>query len=264
MSRHLLIFLLCHLLSSQTFAADSLEQLVHRASSLKLSLFGDELLQPEQAFEFSATVKNANTLYVNWEIAANYYLYREKIKLELKNANGVKLGDYSIPNGLPKHDEVFGQVEIFSEGVDFDVPLLRESSSTQTVTLQASFQGCAERGVCYPPMTKETVLELPISQQLSALSELDVKQSVPFDMSETLKLGLLGCALIIFSVQLNALDLLPENRTHKQKLYKGVGVVMLIYGVLLLIGASLGNSDFLQPLHARATRVSVINANEGK
>ena len=63
-----------------------------------------------------------------------------------------------MPNGLPKNDEAFGKVEIFYEGLNFDVPLLRENSGEQTLTLVASFQGCADRGVCYPPMTKEVTL----------------------------------------------------------------------------------------------------------
>lgn len=158
--------------------AKSLEEMVLSASEVKLNLFADELLQPEQAFEFSVSIKDGNTLYVNWEIAPNYYLYREKIKLELRNANGVSLGDYSIPNGLPKNDEAFGKVEIFYEGLNFDVPLLRENSGEQTLTLVASFQGCADRGVCYPPMTKEVMLNLPVAQTVSALpQEMESEQS---------------------------------------------------------------------------------------
>ncbi len=165
MLRPALIFLVTSaLFSSPTFAADSLDQLVRNAAALKLNLFGDELLQPEQAFEFSASVKNSNTLYVNWEIAPNYYLYREKIKLELVDAKGVKLGNFTIPKGTPKHDEAFGKVEIFSGDLHFNVPLIRENNTAQTVTLRASFQGCAERGVCYPPMKKDMALELPSSK----------------------------------------------------------------------------------------------------
>lgn len=149
------------LLSLPAMAADSLDQLVRNAAALKLNLFGDELLKPEEAFEFSASVKNGNTLSVNWEIAPNYYLYREKIKLELLDAKGVKLGKFEIPKGTPKHDEAFGNVEIFSGTLNFDVPLIRENKSKQTVSLLAYFQGCATRGVCYPPMKKEIVLELP-------------------------------------------------------------------------------------------------------
>lgn len=161
MLRFSLIFLTVLILSSSpTFATDSLDQLVRNAAALKLNLFGNELLKPEEAFEFSATIKNENTLSVNWEIAPTYYLYREKIKLELVDASGVKLGDFSIPKGLPKHDEAFGNVEIFSGNLHFDVPLIRENNAAKTVTLRASFQGCAERGVCYPPMKKDVILLL--------------------------------------------------------------------------------------------------------
>lgn len=146
--------------SSSTFAADSLDQLVRNVAALKLNLFSNELLKPEEAFEFSANVKDENTIYVSWEIAPSYYLYREKIKLELVDANGVKLGNFTIPKGTPKHDEAFGNVEIFSGDLHFNVPLIRDNKTTKTLTLRASFQGCAERGVCYPPMKKDVLLTL--------------------------------------------------------------------------------------------------------
>lgn len=192
MSRYFLIFLTIFAFNSPTFAADSLEQLVKNAAALKLNLFGDELLQPEQAFKFSANVKNGNTIYVNWEIAPNYYLYREKIKLELLNSDGVKLGDYTIPNGLPKHDEAFGDVQIFSEDLNFNVPLQREDHGTQTVKLRAYFQGCAERGVCYPPMTKDVMLDLPVAHQLEALPDV-----VP---AKNKNIGLPMTILLLFSI----------------------------------------------------------------
>ncbi|MDD5214914.1 MAG: protein-disulfide reductase DsbD N-terminal domain-containing protein [Methylococcales bacterium] len=174
MSRFVLVFLTIFSFNASIFADDSLEQLVRNVAAAKLNVFGEQLLEPEQAFEFSASVKNGNTLYVNWEIAPTYYLYREKIKLELVNSEGTKLNDYFVPNGLPKQDEAFGKVEIFSESLHFDVPLLREDHGKQTVKLRAYFQGCAERGVCYPPMSKDVMLDLPVAHELEALSETNV------------------------------------------------------------------------------------------
>ena len=43
----------------------------------------DKLLPPDQAFQFSANVKDANTLHVDWQIAPGYYLYRERFKFAL-------------------------------------------------------------------------------------------------------------------------------------------------------------------------------------
>ncbi|MGR9012133.1 MAG: protein-disulfide reductase DsbD [Gammaproteobacteria bacterium] len=144
---------------------DPVKQLLKGNQSLKLNLFEDELLLPDRAFEFFASVKDDHTLHINWHIAEGYYLYREKIQLQLVNADGVKLGSYDIPRGAPKQDEAFGLVETFHNELDFDLPLIRSGTSAQTITLQAKYQGCADRGVCYPPMSKNIDLALPVARQ---------------------------------------------------------------------------------------------------
>ena len=50
----------------------------------------------------------------------------KKIQLELINADGNQLGNYSIPRGTPAHDEEFGQVEIFHDELGFDVSIARK------------------------------------------------------------------------------------------------------------------------------------------
>jgi thiol:disulfide interchange protein DsbD len=146
--------------------ANPVEQRVKSLAGLKPGLAEDELLPAEQAFQFFAAVKDANTLHVSWEIAKGYYLYREKVQLELINSEGIRIGDYAIPRGEPKHDEAFGDVETFHNELSFDLPLSRAANSpAQTITLLAKYQGCADRGVCYPPMSKEINLELPIAKE---------------------------------------------------------------------------------------------------
>jgi len=166
-----------------------------------------ELLPPDQAFKFFATLKNANTLHVNWEIAEDYYLYREKVQLALTSSDGTKLGAYTIPNGTPKHDEAFGQVEIFHNQLNFDMPLIRGSTAAQKVTLVAKYQGCADRGVCYPPMSKNVDLELPPSQEAnstpvlqtaSAMSEQDaIAQSLHKDNWAMTLVSFFGFGLLL-------------------------------------------------------------------
>ncbi|MCF7965227.1 MAG: protein-disulfide reductase DsbD [Methylobacter tundripaludum] len=180
---------------------DPVKQLIKGAQGLKLGLFEDDLLQPDQAFEFFAAVKDDHTLHVNWQIAEGYYLYREKVQLELVNADGVKLGSYDIPRGAPKQDEAFGQVETFHNELGFDLPVIRSGLSAQTVTLQAKYQGCADRGVCYPPMSKKIDLNLPAAQQLAAqpeLSEQDqIVQSLHKDSFGVTLLSFFGFGLLL-------------------------------------------------------------------
>ena len=46
----------------------------------------DDLLEPEQAFRFSAKVLDANNIEVRYQIANGYYLYREKFKFSVEPA----------------------------------------------------------------------------------------------------------------------------------------------------------------------------------
>jgi thiol:disulfide interchange protein DsbD len=144
-----------------------LKQLVTGFKGFTAQLFDDELLTADKAFQFFVNAKDGTTLHLNWVIAEGYYLYRNKIKLRLLNNNNVSLGRYQIPHGSPKHDEAFGDVEIFHQQLVFDVALLRKTMPSEAIVLEVYFQGCADRGVCYPPMTKQISLQLPPVTQLS-------------------------------------------------------------------------------------------------
>ena len=150
------------------------KQLFNGFKNLNLNFFQDELLPAEQAFQLFATVKDAHTLHLNWVIAEGYYLYRDKVKLSLDNATTVQLDKFIIPQGQPYHDEAFGKVQIFHNDLSFDVPLLRTAKAAETITLLAKFQGCADRGVCYPPMEKKVVLQLPAATQLTGKNNVTV------------------------------------------------------------------------------------------
>ncbi|MGZ8227290.1 MAG: protein-disulfide reductase DsbD [Methylococcaceae bacterium] len=154
----------------KTESINPLQQLVKKIPALSFNAGQAELLPPEQAFQFFASVKDVNTLHVNWKIAEGYYLYREKVQLELINTEGAQLGIYSIPRGTPKYDESFGQVEIIHDELAFDVPIKRSGASAQNIILKAGYQGCADRGVCYPPMTKEISLELTAGQATAPIN----------------------------------------------------------------------------------------------
>jgi thiol:disulfide interchange protein DsbD len=54
--------------------------------------------------------------------------------------------------------------------------------------------------------------------------------------------------LIVSAVYLHAIDPLPHNASGFRKLWKGVGVIALLLGVALLVGALSGTRDILQPL----------------
>jgi thiol:disulfide interchange protein DsbD len=66
--------------------------------------------------------------------------------------------------------------------------------------------------------------------------------------------------LILPAIYLNAVDSLPEHSSGWRKLWKGIGITMLAYGLLLLIGFSIGNSNPLKPLQGFG--ISTAKAND--
>ncbi len=130
----------------------------------------DGILEPDEAFRFSASVESARALRLHWQVAEGTYLYKDKLELSLEDAAGTQLGPISLPAAELKHDTVLpdgsiGDVEIYHGEIDFAAPLLRSDASAGKITLIAKYQGCAERGICYPPITKKVALELPPATQ---------------------------------------------------------------------------------------------------
>ncbi len=105
----------------------------------------DDFLPPEQAFKFSARMLDPQTAEVSYAIADGYYMYRERFKF---GASGATLGAAQIPPGKVKFDETFNKdVETYHHGVTIRIPV----QGAGPFTLNVTGQGCADKGLCYPP-----------------------------------------------------------------------------------------------------------------
>ncbi len=123
-----------------------------------ISLFSQaegELLPADEAFNFKAKVVNDEIL-LNWNIAKGYYLYKEKIKISADFSS--QLGVAKFPKAKIKNDEFFGKVGIYRNNVVVSVPVLQ--GNAKSILLSVAFQGCADLGVCYPPITKSVALDI--------------------------------------------------------------------------------------------------------
>ena len=131
----------------------------------------DGILDPEVAFKFSTEVSSPNSITARWDIAPDHYLYRDKVKLSIKDNTDVTLGEITLPAGDSKTDEFFGEIQVFHGQIETQLPLLRTTLAASTLTLHVEYQGCAEKlGICYPPIKKDIPLELPYATSLASSS----------------------------------------------------------------------------------------------
>ena len=122
----------------------------------------DGFLSPEQAFRVSASADGPNRVRVNWVIAPHYYLYQSRLKFATTSP-GVTLGKPELPAGDTKEDEYFGKQVVYHIELIARLPLTRTAAAGNEVTLAVTYQGCAEAGLCYPPITKPFTISLPAS-----------------------------------------------------------------------------------------------------
>lgn len=123
------------------------------SSVSKNSLFDseDQVLTPDQAFKLVLSAQDKNTVQASFTIAPGHYLYRDRIKFESKNA---AIESIVLPKGEIKKDPNFGEMEVFHQSFVAKIALKNIPSSLKKVTLQASFQGCSVKGLCYSPIHK--------------------------------------------------------------------------------------------------------------
>lgn len=125
----------------------------------------EELLDPAQAFDTSASVDDDRNLLVRINIAEGYYLYRKKIKITSASA---KFNELILPDGTRKTDEFFGEVETYRGMLDFSSKI-EDLTTTDSLSITIQSQGCADIGICYPPFTQKFIVEVPAAAESDAL-----------------------------------------------------------------------------------------------
>ena len=113
----------------------------------------DELLDPEIAFRFSASLISNNTLEVHFRIADGYYMYRDSYRFSVQ-PDSITLGEPQFPPGRWHVDEFLGGSEVYRNEVTIRLPIQTALRSRQTIRLVTVSQGCADVGVCYLPTTR--------------------------------------------------------------------------------------------------------------
>ncbi len=112
-----------------------------------------EFLSADEAFVLTTELENG-VLLAHWKMPDGYYLYRHRFEFAVPAGSSFTLGEAEIPQGKVKNDEYFGEVQVYYHEVSARVPVTRTEGSAATFDATITYQGCADRGLCYPPKTK--------------------------------------------------------------------------------------------------------------
>ena len=144
-----LLLLLCLLFAVPVMGAGLLDN--RPSSTLGAINNSNDFLPVRDAFRLNLIDTTPETIKLRFVPTEGYYLYRHKFAFKTEPAD-IALGTPQLPPGEQKHDEYFGDVEVYHGILDVDIP--RPANDQRPFTLVVTYQGCADKGLCYPPETE--------------------------------------------------------------------------------------------------------------
>ena len=171
---YLLLLISTLLITPLSYAVDSVANSnATGVSSIVKNLFTNEpaeekFLSPNLAFGLEIS-QTGNQIHADFKVAPGYYLYKDRIKFVfLPSLNH----EVQLPTGDIKDDPNFGTMEVYHHDITANV-MLKDTADT-LITLNATYQGCSEKGLCYAPQHKTFTIS---SQMLSQSAPPNVDSS---------------------------------------------------------------------------------------
>lgn len=129
-----------------------------------------DFLPVEQAFQLELREASSEAVTLRFINAEGYYLYQHRFSFSSDNPK-VSLSQAELPAGTPKTDEYFGDVTVYYGITDIRIPI--KNPEQQGFNLVVGYQGCADKGLCYPPEIKR----LPLGADSSPAAADDTADS---------------------------------------------------------------------------------------
>jgi thiol:disulfide interchange protein DsbD len=137
-------------------------------------------LPADQAFALNVHAIDQRTLLASFKVTPGYYLYRDKTSFSV--AGKTRIARVLLPKGETKDDPNFGLIEVYHNSFQAEITL-DKADVTKPLVLNASYQGCSDQGLCYPPIEK--TLSVSLAQTVSAAPAPAATAPVPAESEGT-------------------------------------------------------------------------------
>ena len=239
MLRHINLVFILFFFSLSSFANDDFS-------------FYDEketFLPVEEAFQFQL-LPDENKLLIKIELynAPGYYTYKDKFNVSLEPSTTIET---TYPQGEIKEDEFFGKQEVYF-GIQIITILLKDLVLTDQ-KIRIDYQGCSEKGLCYPPSAH--IINLEGQSNINYLSETDSFVETLNDRNFLISLISFFLAGLLLSLTPCVLPMVPilssivisSNKDHAIRYtlsyVAGVSATYVIFGIAASITGSFLSSS---------------------
>ena len=239
MLRHINLVFILFFFSLSSFANDDFS-------------FYDEketFLPVEEAFQFQLLPdENKSLIKIELNNAPGYYTYKDKFNVSLEPSTTIET---TYPQGEIKEDEFFGKQEVYF-GIQIITILLKDRVLTDQ-KIRIDYQGCSEKGLCYPPSTH--IITLEGQSNINYLSETDSFVETLNDRNFLIILISFFLAGLLLSLTPCVLPMVPilssivisSNKDHAIRYtlsyVAGVSATYIIFGIAASITGSFLSSS---------------------
>jgi thiol:disulfide interchange protein DsbD len=143
----------------------------------------NSFLPADQAFALEIQAVDKDTLIASFKVTPGYYLYRDKIGFSLAKGKA-RITSIALPKGEEKDDPNFGVIEVYHNSFQAEIEL-EKVDAREPLVLNATYQGCSDQGLCYPPIEKQLSIDLMPALSAVPAPEKTVQAIAPADNDNT-------------------------------------------------------------------------------
>ena len=209
----------------------------------------ETFLPVEEAFQFELLPdENKSIIKIELNNAPGYYTYKDKFKVSFEPSTKIEI---TYPQGDIKEDEFFGKQEVyFGKQI---ITILFNGQIPTDQKIRIDFQGCSEKGLCYPPSTH--IINMEGQSNINYLSETDSFVETLNDRNFLIILISFFLAGLLLSLTPCVLPMVPilssivisSNKDHAIRYtlsyVAGVSATYIIFGIVASITGSFLSSS---------------------
>jgi thiol:disulfide interchange protein DsbD len=209
----------------------------------------EAFLPVEEAFQFELLPdENKSIIKIELNNAPSYYTYKDKFKVSFEPSTKIEI---TYPQGDIKEDEFFGKQEVYFGKQIITILLKGQIPTDQKIRID--FQGCSEKGLCYPPSTH--IINMEGQSNINYLSETDSFVETLNDRNFLIILISFFLAGLLLSLTPCVLPMVPilssivisSNKDHAIRYtlsyVAGVSATYIIFGIVASITGSFLSSS---------------------